>query len=365
MTDYADPPSALDPPDPESGAQALRSRQFWIQAPGRGEIVEREIPAEVPGHLRVRTAWSGISRGTESLVFRGEVPVSLHASMRAPFQEGEFPAPVKYGYCSVGQIEGDPARAGEWVFCLYPHQDLYWVPIGAVTPIPMGVPPARAVLAANLETALNGVWDGRPGPGDRIAVVGAGVVGLLTAWICSRMPGTRVTAVDQNPAREPVARALGVDFSLPEGLSRAECDLVFHASGSSAGAAEALALAGVEATVVELSWFGSRGVTLPLGEGFHPRRLTLRSSQVGRIPPDRDPRWDFSRRRQLALKLLEFDELDVLISGESLFAELPEVLARLSGEGADALCHRVVYPGAGTGRAPGPNSPSSVPRQSR
>ena len=385
MTDSTDPrpdpgadPGGGDRRDPELGAAASRpertagsppltSRQFWIQSPGRGEIVEREIPGQRPGHLRVRTAWTGISRGTESLVFRGEVPDSLHDSMRAPFQEGEFPAPVKYGYCSVGRIEGDSARAGEWVFCLYPHQDLYWVPPAAATPIPEGVPPARAVLAANLETALNGVWDGRPGPGDRIAVVGAGVVGLLTAWICGRILGARVTAIDRNPGREPVARALGVEFALPEELPRAESDLVFHASGSSGGAAEALALAGVEATVVELSWFGSRGVTLPLGEGFHPRRLTLRSSQVGRIPPDRVARWDFERRRRVALELLASDELDVLISGESPFAELPEVLARLSGEGADALCHRVVYPGTGAGSdpAPGPASSSSASSQPR
>ena len=362
---YPEPDSADSRPERRASSRPLTSRQFWIQSPGRGEIVEREIPGQMPGHLRVRTAWSGISRGTESLVFRGEVPDSLHDSMRAPFQEGEFPAPVKYGYCSVGRIEGDPERAGEWVFCLYPHQDLYWVPPEAVTSIPEAVPPARAVLAANLETALNGVWDGQPGPGDRIAVVGAGVVGLLTAWICGRIPGTRVTAVDRNPAREPVARALGMDFALPEELRRADCDLVFHASGSSGGAAEALALAGIEATVVELSWFGSRGVTLPLGEGFHSRRLTLRSSQVGRIPPDHAARWDFERRRQVVLELLASDELDALITGESPFAELPEVLARLSGDGAAALCHRVVYPGADDRRPPGPDSISSGPSHSR
>jgi len=346
-------------PTPDS----IPSRQFWIRTPGEGEIREAPIPGHVPGHLRIRARWSGISRGTESLVFRGEVPPRLHATMRAPFQDGDFPAPVKYGYASVGQVDAAPApegpgaaapagtpslEAGDWVFCLHPHQDLYWVPPEAVTPIPPGVPPARAVLAANMETALNATWDGRPGPGDRIVVVGAGVVGLLVAWLCARIPGTRVTAVDLNPSRASAARALGVGFATPGTLPPASADLVFHASGSPEGAAEALELAGQEATVVELSWYGTRSVPLPLGEGFHPRRLTLRSSQVGAIPPERRPRWDFARRLQVALDLLQASELDALVTHESAFDELPRVMSALARHGGDTLCHRVRYPSSPT-----------------
>ena len=339
-------------PGPSVPADPRPSRQFWIRTPGEGEIREVGIPGHLPGHLRIRTRWSGISRGTESLVFRGEVPPSLHAVMRAPFQEGEFPAPVKYGYASVGQVEEAlPGTAsasslvpGDWVFCLHPHQDVYWAPPASVTRIPSGVLPARAVLAANMETALNAIWDGGAGPGDRIVVVGAGVVGLLVAWLCARIPGTRVTAVDLNPAREAPARALGVDFAPPGTLPGASADLVFHASGAPEGAVQALELAGEEATVVELSWYGTRSVPLPLGEGFHPRRLTLRSSQVGALPPARRPRWDFARRLGVALDLLAAPELDALITDESPFDELPRVMARLARDGGDTLCHRITYP---------------------
>ena len=346
MSDPSSVPASSVPADPRP------SRQYWIRTPGEGEIREVGIPGHLPGHLRIRARWSGISRGTESLVFRGEVPPSLHAVMRAPFQEGEFPAPVKYGYASVGQVEEAlPGTAsasslgpGDWVFCLHPHQDVYWAPPASVTRIPSGVPPARAVLAANMETALNATWDGGAGPGDRIVVVGAGVVGLLVAWLCARIPGTRVTAVDLNPAREAQARALGVDFAPPGTLPGASADLVFHASGAPEGAVQALELAGEEATVVELSWYGTRSVPLPLGEGFHPRRLTLRSSQVGALPPARRPRWDFARRLGVALDLLAAPELDALITDESPFDELPRVMARLARDGGDTLCHRITYP---------------------
>lgn len=320
---------------------------FWVREPGEGEIRTFPLPPGPPGAVTVRARWSGISRGTESLVFRGEVPPSLYARMRAPFQTGAFPAPVSYGYSSVGEVEdpGDSSLvAGTPVFCLYPHQDRYRVPADALVPLPPGVPPERAILAANMETALNGVWDGNAGPGDRIVVVGAGVVGLLVAWLSARIPGTRVVAVDTNPARAAVAEALGVAFARPGQVDRAAADLVFHASGTGSGAAEALEVAGEEATVVELSWYGTRSVHLPLGEGFHPRRLTLRSSQVGSLPPLRQPRWNHRRRMGVALDLLAAPELDRLITGESPFLALPAVMARLSQDPGDTLCHRIHYP---------------------
>jgi hypothetical protein len=343
---------------------SLASRQFWIQAPGRGEILERDIPASMEGFLRIRALYSGISRGTESLIFRGEVPPSQFEAMRAPFQEGSFPGPVKYGYASVGRVEAAPgglsasdgtrprppeALLGKTVFCLHPHQDVYWVPLDAVTPLPDGLPPGRAILAANMETAVNAVWDGGPAPGDRIVVVGGGVVGLLIAWLCGRLPGCEVTVEDVNPGRRTIVESLGPRFGR-EGEGRA--DLVFHASGNPEGLTRALELAGPEATVVEVSWYGSRSVPLPLGEAFHSRRLTVKSSQVGRIPPHRVPRWDTARRMRLALELLRADPLEALISGESGFHDLPDVMARLStapgapGTPGDTLCHRIRYAAA-------------------
>lgn len=307
-----------------------------------------ELAPPEADEVLVRALYSGISRGTESLVFRGEVPASQRQPMRAPFQEGDFPGPVKYGYSSVGEVLEASAGPGQGlvgrrVFCLYPHQDLYTVPAAAVTPLPQGVPPERAVLAANLETAVNALWDARPSAGDRVVVIGAGVVGLLVGWLCRQIPGARVTAVDPDATRARVAEALGVDFA-PAAPAGADADLVIHTSGTAGGLAAALGAAGVEGTVIELSWYGSRTVSAALGEAFHSRRLVLKSSQVGRIPPERAPRWTHARRLALALELLRDPRLDVLITGESDFDALPDVMPRLARDGTGVLCHRIRYP---------------------
>jgi threonine dehydrogenase-like Zn-dependent dehydrogenase len=234
------------------------------------------------------------------------------------------------------------------VFVLYPHQTRYVVPASAVHLLPDDVPARRAVLAANLETALNVVWDAEVQPGDRVAVIGGGTVGCLTAWLAGRMPGCQVELVDVNPRRDAVARALGVSLAPPEGAMR-EADVVVHASGTPDGLQQALELAGDEARIVEASWFGDGLVPLPLGGAFHARRLTIVSSQVGRVAPGRRARWDSRRRMQVALGELRDDALDVLITGESPFEELPAVMARLAASPGDALCHCIRYPDAGAG----------------
>ena len=326
------------------GEPAPTARAFWIREPGHGQILCAGLPPRQAGEVRVRALYSGISRGTEALVFRGQVPPSQHAAMRAPFQEGEFPGPVKYGYSSVGAVEEGPdGLRGRTVFCLHPHQDRYCVPAEAVHPLPVGVPPPRAVLAANMETAVNVVWDARPAPGDEIVVIGGGVVGLLAASLCRDLPGARVTVVDPNRSREAAAAALGLGYR-PRPPDAADADLVIHASGNPAGLRAALEAAGHEATVVEASWYGAAQVPLPLGEAFHVRRLTLRSSQVGHVPPGRAPRWSRRRRLALALALLADPRLDALLTGESPFEALPAVLAALAGEPGDTLCHRIRYP---------------------
>ena len=319
-----------------------QARAFWIAAPGRGEIRTEPIAAPAAHEVAVRALFSGVSRGTEALVFEGRVPPSERARMRAPFQAGAFPAPVKYGYSSVGTIERGPAELeGRRVFVLYPHQTCYVVPAAAVHVVPDGVPPARAVLAANLETALNGVWDAGIAVGDRVTVVGAGAVGSMAAWLAGRIAACDVELVDVNPARADVARALGVRFAQPEAAS-VERDIVIHASGSPSGLRRALELAAFEAAVVELSWYGDREVAVPLGEAFHARRLTIRSSQVGSVAAPQRARWDARRRMRLALSLLADPALDVLITGESGFDDLPDVMPRLAA-GGDAIVHRVRY----------------------
>ncbi len=319
------------------------ARAFWVVALGQGEL--RTLPLAPPreGEVLVRAVASGISRGTETLVYRGRVPESQYRAMRCPFQEGDFPAPVKYGYASVGIVEAGP---GEWrgrrVFCLHPHQDHYVVPAQAVVPVPEAVPDRRAVLAANMETAVNGLWDGAPRLGDRIAVVGAGVVGSLVAGLAARLPGARVQLVDINPARAALAAALGCQFASPQ-AAEGEADLVIHASGSPAGLATALALAGFEATVLEMSWYGDAPVAAPLGEAFHAKRLSLRSSQVGAVAGARRARWSHRRRLGLALDLLADPVFDRLLTGESAFEDLPRTMARLASDPQGALCEMVRY----------------------
>lgn len=319
------------------------ARAFWIAAPGRGEIRPEPLPVPSPDEVVVRALYSGISRGTEALVFQGRIPASEYERMRAPFQSGSFPAPVKYGYASVGVVEHGPGELlDRQVFCLYPHQTRYVVPATAVHVIPENVPPQRAVLAANLETAINGLWDGSPRIGDRVAVVGAGTVGSMVAWLAGRIHGCDVVLVDVNPRRAAIARALGVHFSSPEAVS-GTADVVIHASGSPAGLELALRIAGFEATIVELSWYGDQIVPVPLGQSFHSRRLTLRSSQVGSVASSQRARWDFRRRMAFALASLADPALDALVTGESAFESLPQTMAELADGKRDALCHRVRY----------------------
>jgi threonine dehydrogenase-like Zn-dependent dehydrogenase len=320
------------------------TRAFWIVAPNHGELRTEALPAPGRGEAVVRTLFSGVSRGTEALVFQGRVPVSEAQRMRAPFQAGEFPAPVKYGYASVGEVIAGPAELiGRRVFCLYPHQERYVVPSEALCPLPEAVPAQRAILAANLETALNGVWDAGIAPGDRISVIGAGSVGCLAAWLAQRVIGCEVELIDVNPGRAAVARALGVAFATPAG-ARADADVVLHASGTQAGLGLALRVAGFEATVLELSWYGDRAVSVPLGEAFHARRLTLKSSQVGSIASLRRVRWSHRRRLTLALSLLTDPALDALINSEGGFDQLPETLAALALSPGEVIMHRVRYP---------------------
>ncbi|WP_366655027.1 zinc-binding alcohol dehydrogenase [Fodinicurvata sp. EGI_FJ10296] len=318
---------------------------FWTTGPRQGEIRETTLPAPTAADVVMRTLYSGISRGTESLVFTGGVPESQWQTMRAPLQEGTFPFPVKYGYIAVGTVESGPAvLEGKSAFCLHPHQDRFVAPAAMVHPLPDGVPPERAVLAANAETAVNILWDSGIGIGDRVAVIGAGVVGCLVAWLAARIPGVTVDLIDPDTTKAAAASALGLTL-VPPGAAAAEPsrDAVIHTSANPDGLRQALSLADTEATIVEASWYGTTEPAMPLGEDFHARRLTVRSSQVGRIPAQRQPRWDFSRRMACALGLLTDPALDALITGESRFGDLPATMAKLTDRPAGTLMHRIRY----------------------
>jgi NADPH:quinone reductase-like Zn-dependent oxidoreductase len=320
------------------------ARAVWYSAPGQAELRQEGLAPPGTDEVRVRALFGAVSRGTEALVFSGRVPESEFERMRAPFMAGDFPFPVKYGYATVGRIEsGAEALRGRTVFTLHPHQDFFNIPANAVAVLPDNLPPQRAILAANMETALNAVWDAAPGPADRIAIVGAGVVGALVAYLCGQLPGAEVTLVDINPARAELADALGVGFATPE-TAEGECDLVIHASGNPAGLGTALALAGNEATVLEMSWYGDAVVTAALGGAFHSRRLRLISSQVGQIAPSHRPRWSHARRLAAALDLLTDARLDALLAPPVLFADLARRLPDILDAGNGILCQPITYP---------------------
>ena len=322
-------------------------RALWIEGPRQAALRSACVGEPGAGEARIAMLWSGISRGTERLVFEGRVPASQAKSMRAPFQEGEFPFPVKYGYCAVGRVEAGPAEwLGRTVFCLHPHQSRFIVRLNMPRPVPENIPPRRATPAANMETALNALWDSGAGPGDRIVVIGAGVVGLLVAALCAGLPGADVTVVDLEASRAKIAGSLGAKFVAAAdfaALGEQDADVVFHASSSAQGLALALGCAGLEAGIVEMSWYGAAAVAVPLGEAFHAKRLRLISSQVGQVSPSRRPRWNFARRLDKALELLADARFDALITDEIAFEDAPRELPRILAPGAKGLATVLRY----------------------
>lgn len=313
-------------------ADPLRASSLWYTAPGVAAFRETLVQPAA-GELLVRARWSAISRGTERLVYRGLVPKTEQARMACPRQEGSLPFPVKYGYAMVGETAG-----GAHVFCLNPHETAFSAPADALLPIPDAIPPRRAILAANMETALNAVWDGGVGPGMRIAIVGAGVVGCLIARLCTRMPGMSVEVSDPAPGRDRIIWALG---ATPVAQS-VDADIVFHTSATSTGLATALAAAGREASIVELSWYGADAPAAPLGQAFHSQRLRLISSQVGEVAPSQRARWNHRDRLEKALSLLDDPALDILLGAAFAFDELPDRLDEIFAE-PTLLCPVVRY----------------------
>jgi 2-desacetyl-2-hydroxyethyl bacteriochlorophyllide A dehydrogenase len=327
---------------PAPGSKSL-ARALWYAAAGRAELKEAALPAPGPAEVLVRMLYSGISRGTERLVFEGKVPASEHARMRLPTQEGEFGFPIKYGYAAVGRVEAGPGDLmGRVIFALHPHQDRFVIPADSAVPVPAEVPARRAVLAANAETALNVLWDGEAAPGQRIAIVGGGLVGLLCAGLAARLPGVTVTIIDRERSREPLAQAMGAAFSRPA-EAPGENDLVIHTSASDAGLTLALNIAAFEATIVEASWYGDRLVQVPLGGAFHSRRLRIVSSQVGAVAPSHRGRYTHRQRMEEALKLLADERFDGLLGEEVPFEELPKHIPRLLAHDAQGVGALVRY----------------------
>lgn len=338
-----------------STGKIVVSRALWYAKQGVAELRPQQLPVPTPDQVRVKSLFSGISRGTERLIFSGQVGPSEYERMRAPLQDGSFPFPVKYGYCAVGTVDiGPSALQGKTVFCLHPHQDVFNAPVGMVVPVPEGIPAKRATLAANAETALNALWDSGAGPGDRIVVVGGGIVGLMVASIAARLPGAEVSVVDVDPARRGLVEELGAQFARADEVRAAiaaasgsapylDADVVFHTSVNEAGLNLAIDCAGMEGTVVELSWYGDKPVKVSLGGPFHSRRLRLVSSQVGQVSPGRRPRWSYGRRMSTALRLLDSAALDGLVAEEIAFDDTPQRMPEILGAGATGLAPVIRY----------------------
>ena len=319
------------------------ARAFWSLGDGRGEIRTAALAAPGPDEVLAETIYSAVSKGTESLVFRGGVPASEWGRMACPFQEGQFPGPVKYGYAAVARVAGGAAmKRGSLIFALYPHQTRFVLPAAAAIPLPDGVTPERAVLAANMETALNAVWDAESARTGQIAVIGGGMVGLLTGYLARRFWGAEVWVFDPVESRAAICDALGLHYA-GAGEAPEKFGMLFHASATEAGLRTALDLAAFEATIVELSWYGDRDVSLPLGGAFHSQRLTIQESQVGAVAPSRRERARHAERLAEALTLLDDAALDVLVTDESPFEDLPDVLAALVAGAPETLCHRIRY----------------------
>ena len=316
---------------------------LWYVAPRVVRIDAERLGAPTQGDLLVASAFSAISRGTERLVYGGLTDPGHRDGMRSPMQVGDFPFPVKYGYCSVGRVEEGPADfLGRTVFALHPHQDRFRVASSDVMLIPEGVSARRATLAANMETALNALWDSGAGAGDRIVIVGAGVVGLLITYLAARLPGAEVTALDTNPRRRALVESFGAAYA-ERSDQVAEADVVFHTSASAKGLASAIDCCAAEATLAEVSWYGDASVEVSLGGPFHSKRLRLISSQVGEVPPGRRPRWTLRRRLAKALDLLKDDRLDALITHEVPFAKVPESMAAILDGRTDAVSTIIRY----------------------
>jgi NADPH:quinone reductase-like Zn-dependent oxidoreductase len=340
------PANSIETPPPaarRSQGQIVVARSLWYVKPGIAEIRTERLAPPRPGEARVATLYSAISRGTERLVANGEVPESEWTHMRAPLQSGAFPYPVKYGYSATGLVTvGCEALLGKTVFCLHPHQDHFQVSEDMLAVVPDGIPAKRATLAANMETALNAHWDAGTLPGDKVLVVGAGIVGILVAHLAQRIAGADVTITDIEAGKAEICAALGLKFEMPDSVAT-DNRIVFHTSASGAGLETAINACAFEGRIVELSWYGARTATVRLGGAFHSRRLSIISSQVGHVAPNQRATINHRQRLAKAIAMLNDERLDRLVTDEIDFDGAPAALPRIFGNQSLGPCPIISY----------------------
>lgn len=310
-------------------------RELWFVKPREVEVREAREPPALAGRVRAKAIASGISQGTELLLYCGEGTTPFDPSLDAPNQPTY---PRRYGYAWVGEVTDGPLAPGTRIFALAPHGDVHSLDPRDARPLPSTIPPTRAVLAANLETAITAVWDGGVALGDRVIVCGAGLVGLLVTRLSVLAGANEVTVVEPSERRRAAALTMGATRAVkPDDASIAPADVVFELSGRPEALTRCLQWSDVEARVVVASNYGARVAPVALGDVFHRRRLQLVSSQVSAIPPQRGARWDHARRFALVTALLADPTLDALIEAPVPFASAPSVY----GELAAARCERL------------------------
>ncbi len=307
---------------------SVTARALWHNSPFDSTLRREVLADSKDGELLLRSMFSLVSQGTERLVACGAVPESLYGSMRVPYMGGNFSFPVKYGYALVGEVlnQGHPWQ-GRAVFVMHPHQDYCVVAQRDCFCLPANVSPRSAVLAANLETAVTALWDARPLLGERVLVVGFGLLGALTALLLKRFPGLDLWISEPNSYRKDLAKKMG--FHLWEGQHVGEFDLCVHSSATEDGLQMALDVLGREGRVLELSWYGNKRSALSLGEAFHHKRLRIISSQVAHLPSDMQARWGYARRKELVFKLLHSSDWRLLPDAELGLEDLPSFFKAL------------------------------------
>jgi 2-desacetyl-2-hydroxyethyl bacteriochlorophyllide A dehydrogenase len=285
-------------------------RSLYFTAPHTIDVREEPLPALAAGQVLAQTLCSAISPGTEMLVYRGQVPTEMAVDETIAALGGQFRFPLKYGYSAVGRVLElgpgvDSAWQGRTVFAFNPHESHVIADIAQLFPLPDDVDAETALFLPNMETAVNFLLDGAPLIGERVAVLGQGVVGLLTTALLARCPLANLTTFDHYPLRRETSLALGAHVSLsPESSPALQADLTYELSGSPAALDAAIALTGFDGRIVVGSWYGQKRAALDLGGRFHRSRIRLISSQVSTLTPALSGRWDKARRLQVAWAML-------------------------------------------------------------
>lgn len=339
-----------------------RASQLWFTAPFSVEVREVTLPAPAADEVVVRTRYSAVSAGTELLLYRGQMPgsMSLDATLSSLQQSSGYP--LQYGYACVGEVQQtgrdvDPDWQGRQVFSFQPHASHFLATTDQLIAVPDDLSAQAAVFLPNMETAVNLVQDGQPLIGERVVVLGQGIVGLLLSGLLARFPLADLAAVEGQPDRQDLARTFGVkDVYSPDEATRAvasssdgypamaDADLIYEVSGQPEALNLAIALSGFASRIVIGSWYGSKRVPIDLGGKAHRNRLQLITSQVSTLAPGLSGRWDKQRRYHLAWDMIRATDTAQLITHNLPLEEAEWLYKQLHEEASGIMQSLFHYP---------------------